>query len=156
MTETTVNIGDVEYTWYRYTEPLEILNANDINNAISNAKVIHTALINKGYTLGDIVESVSGYNTQLVEIVDKLNAVEYNLDVLNDPVIVSAFYGKPVSKKAGQLGHNKEEIWRWFQVLEDILEIVQGVKGKWGYLLCTDGYPSINDKRIVLRGDLIG
>lgn len=156
MTEISVNIGGSNYLWYRYNEPLEILNASDVNNAISNARVIYTALTEKGYTLNEFREMTATYDTQFVEVVDKLNGVEYNLDVLNDPLIWSVFYGEPVHKNAGEIAHNKEEIWRWFQVLEDMLEIVQGLKGKWGYLICDDGYPTINGKKIILRGDLIG
>lgn len=156
MTEIVVNVGGIDYTWYRYDEPLEILNASDINNAVSNAKVIHTALTKKGYTLNEFKENFADYSTQYVDIVDKLNNVEYNLNILNNPTIMSIFYGEPVWKYAGETGHNKEEIWRWFQILEDMLEIVQGLKGKWGYLLCNNGYPTINGKRLVVRGDLIG
>jgi hypothetical protein len=113
-------------------------------------------LTSKGYALDEFIESVSDYNTQLVEIVDKLNNVEYNLDTLNKTNAMSVFYEKPVYKVEGETAHNKAEIWRWFQILEDMLEIVQGLKPKWGYLLCTDGYPTTKGKRIVVRGDYIG
>ena len=45
MTEIIINIDGVDYTWYRYIEPLEVLNAVDINNAVSNAKVIYSATL---------------------------------------------------------------------------------------------------------------
>lgn len=157
MTEIRVNIDGVKYLWYRYTEPLEVLNPSDINNAISNSKVIYTALQGKGYSfINQFRESFAEYNTQLIEVIDKLNNVEYNLNILNNPTIWSIFYGNGAWKVAGETAHNKDEIWRWFQILEDMLEIVQGLKGKWGYLLCTDGYPTINGKRLIVRGDLIG
>lgn len=157
MIYTQVEIDGNFYTWYRYTEPLEILSADDVNYARSNINVIYQALKNKGYELSDLNSwIVAQQNTPFVEIVDRLNAIEYNLDTLNSPIIMSIFYGKPFSKRGGQLAHNKDEIWRWFQILEDMLKIVQGLKGKWGYLRCDDGYPTINGKRLIVRGDYIG
>lgn len=156
MIKISVNIGGSNYTWFRYNEPLEILNATDINNIAWNELVIKTALNNLGYDVPNLSNVSAYFDTQYVEIVDKLNAVEYNLDILNDPTIWSIFYGEPVHKNAGEIAHNKKEIWRWVQILEDMLEIVQGSKGKWGYLLCNNGYPTINGKRLVVRGDLIG
>jgi hypothetical protein len=91
-----------------------------------------------------------------VKIVDILNSIEYNLDVLNDTNVKSIYYGESYRAVAGGLAHNTEKIWRWFEVLNDILSIAKGEKGKWGYLLCLDGYPTINGKRLITRGDFIG
>lgn len=156
MTETIVNIDGTDYTWYYYSEPLEILNAKDINNVIWDVYVLRTALTAKGYELGGYQTVSASYNTELVNVIDILNAVEYNLTGLNTPTIRSIYYGNAVIKTPLQLAHNKQEVWRWFQIVNDLLEVVQGEKAKWGCLLCNDGYPILKDKKIVVRGDYIG
>lgn len=152
----TFTVDGIKYTWYNYTEPLEILNAEDINNAQANISTIRAILTDKGYSLAELTTETANYNSQLVKIIDILNSVEYNLDVINDTDVKSVYYGKSYRAIAGGLAHNTEQIWRWFKVLNDILPIAKGEKGKWGYLLCTDGYPTINGKKIIMRGDLIG
>lgn len=156
MTVETFTVDGIDYTWYSYTEPLEILNAVDVNNAQANISTIKAILTAKGYSISDLQTEQANYNSELVRIVDILNAVEYNLDVLNDTDIKSVFYGDSYRAVASGLAHNTEQIWRWFEVLNDILPIVKGEKGKWGRLLCSNGYPTVNGKRLIVRGDLIG
>lgn len=149
-------VDGVEYTWYRYTEPLEVLNAVDVNNAQANCETIKSILTAKGYNLTELTKETANYNTPLVKVIDILNSIEYNLDVLNEQGVLSIYYGNRFRVIPGGYAHNTEQIWRWFKVLNDILPIAKGDVGKWGYLLCTDGYPTIKGKRILLRGDLIG
>lgn len=156
MTVEIFTIDGTEYTWYSYTEPLEILNAEDINNAQANCETIKSILTAKGYSISNLSKETAEYNSPLVKIVDILNSVEYNLDVLNDTNVKSIYYGESYRAVAGGLAHNTKQIWRWFEVLNDVIKIVTGKVGKWGYLLCLDGYPTINGKRLIVRGDLIG
>jgi hypothetical protein len=156
MTVETITVNEIEYTWYNYTEPLEILNAEDINNAQANISTIKAILTDKGYSLAELTTETASYNSELVKIIDILNAVEYNLDVINNTPVRSIYYGESYRAVAGGLAHNTKQIWRWFEVLNDVIKIVTGKVGKWGYLLCLDGYPTINGKRLILRGDLIG
>lgn len=156
MTTETFTINGTEYTWYNYTEPLKILNASDVNNAQANCETIKSILTAKGYSFDDFSKETADYNSPLVKIVDILNSIEYNLDILNSSDVKSAYYGESYRAVAGGKAHNTEQIWRWFQVLNDILPIAKGEVGKWGHLICTDGYPTIKGKRLLVRGDLIG
>lgn len=156
MTVETFTVDGIEYTWYSYAEPLEILNAEDINNAQANCETIKSILTAKGYSISNLSKETAGYNSPLVKIVDILNSVEYNLDVLNDTNVKSIYYGESYRAVAGGLAHNTKQIWRWFEVLNDILPVAKGEKGNWGRLLCSNGYPTINGKRLIVRGDLIG
>lgn len=149
-------VEGVEYSWYRYSEPLEILNASDVNRAKHNISTVKDILVQKGYTVGDLITSTAAMNTPLASIVDILNSVEYNLDVLDSTNIKSIYYDKSYRAEVGGLAHNKQQIWRWFQILDDVIEAVKGDVGKWQYLKCTDGYPTINGKKIMVRGVLIG
>ncbi len=157
MITETFTFNGTEFVWYKYTEPLDILNASDINNAQSNIETLKTILdIHVGnYGVGLMVKPAS-LNTPFSEVVDTLNAIEYNLDVLNTAYTRSVYYGESYSAVAGGKAHNTQQIWRWFQILNDLLPIAKLEVGKWGHLLCTDGFPTINGKRILLRGDLIG
>lgn len=156
MITETITVNGTQYIWYNYTEPLEILNAEDINNAQSNISVIRRVLISKGYSVDNLKTESASYNSELVKIIDILNSVEYNLDIINSTDVISAYYNESYRAVISGKAHNTEQIWRWFQVLNDILLIAIGEKGKWGCLLCKDGYPTIGGKTILTRGDLIG
>lgn len=155
MTVDSFTVNGKGYVWYNYTEPLDVLNASDFNSAQSNIETIRDILNNKGYEIPDLDKSTASYNTPLYNVIDKLNAVEYNLDVI-DSSLKSIFFGETYRAVEGKKAHNKEQIWRWFQILNDLKEIAIGNKGFWGYLLCNDGYPTIKNSRITTRGDLIG
>ena len=156
MTVEKFTLNDNEYTWYSYTEPLEVLNAVDVRNAQANCETIKAILTANGYDIAELKNETANYNTPLVKVIDILNAIEYNLDVLNDTDVKSVYYGDSFRVVPNGYSHNTEQIWRWFKVLNDILPIAKGESGKWGYLLCKDGYPTINGKRILIRGDLVG
>ena len=155
-----------EYTWYNYSTPLEILNTEDIEKISSNMQTIKNLLFAKGYTLDselvDINELTGVYEkkaTKFVNIWELLQTIELNLWRMNigkknDEYLISVYFVKPVT--IGEYASNKEDIWRWLQILNDLYIILMGERGVWSYLLCTDGYPTINGKKILLRGDLIG
>lgn len=117
MTVEDITVNGISYKWYNYTEPLEILNSSDINNAQSNIQTIKSILSSKGYEVEELVSSTATPNTQLFDIIDKLNAVEYNLDVINDTITKSVYYGEIYRAVEGNKAHNTEQIWRWFQGL---------------------------------------
>lgn len=156
MTIETFEINGKDYVWYNYTEPLDVLNASDLNNAQSNIATIRSILIDKGYNVSEISTERAIVATPYIDVIDKLNAIEYNLDVLDETVAKSIYYKESYKAVEGGKAHNKEQIWRWFQVLNDAFDIAIGKKGMWGYLLCSDGYPTIKGKRLMVRGDLIG
>lgn len=162
MTTETIVVDDVEYVWYNYTEPIRYLSANDINNINSNFKVLGEILINKGYTFINYAPNNTHYNNgesfNLVTIA--LNSVESNIEWLRlvkniGNRLTSIYYKEKKTAKPGTLAHNTEEIWRWFQIANDLLEIVSGEKGVHTYLKCKDGYPTINGKVLRLRGEKI-
>ena len=155
MTLESFAVNGKGYVWYNYTEPLDVFNASDLNNAQSNAETIRSILIDKGYAVSKMSAERASVDTPYFNVIDKLNSVEYNLDIL-DNSLKSIYYIKSYRAFEGRKAHNKEEIWRWFQVLNDLKNIVLGNQGIWGYLLCSDGYPTINGKKIITRGDLIG
>lgn len=154
-TETILAVDGNSYTWYNYDEPIEILEPDDVNRAQEMLITIRQVLVNTGHTIGEVALNNASYSTFLTAVAGILNNVEYGLDEVNE-VAKSIYYGESYRAIAGGLAHNKEQIWRWFQVINDFKPIITGEKGKWSYLLCSDGYPTIKGKRIVLRGDLIG
>ena len=85
---------------------------------------------------------------------DLLQNIEYNLDVISDNSAKSIYYVEP--KVIGDYASNKSDIWRWLQILNEMYNILTGVFPKWQYLLCKDGFPTINGKKILVRGDFIG
>ena len=143
-----------EYVWYNYSEPLEILNATDVEHIKSNIITIRSMLLLKGYKMESLKEVSAKTNTPLNDIFDILQNIEYNLDIINDNDVKSIYYIEP--KTIGEYGSNRNDIWRWIQILNEMYNILTGVFPKWQYLLCTDGFPTIDGKKILVRGDLIG
>jgi hypothetical protein len=92
MTEETIVIDDVSYKWYSYVSPLDFLNAGDINNAQSNLQTLRSIMGKKGYNLNVLTNVSAGITTELIEVVEILNGIEYNLDILNDTDFKSAYY----------------------------------------------------------------
>ena len=144
-----------EDLWYDYSTPIEILNVNDIKNIMTNINTIRLILNQKGYTISDLIDVEAKFGSQLKgDILEILQNIEYNLDIISDNDAKSIYYVEP--KTVGEYASNKEDIWRWIQILNEMHDMATGVYGKWQYLLCDDGYPTINGKKILVRGDMIG
>lgn len=115
-------------------------------------------LIEKGLVVGNTsnnIRNIEAYvNTKFIEIFDILFNIEYNLNIISDNICKSAYYVEP--KIIGDYASNRDDIWRWIQILNDMYGILTNEKGKWQYLLCNDGLPTIENKKILLRGDVVG
>lgn len=140
--------------WTEYTQPLEVLSASDVNNIKENINIIKGLLIKKGFTVSETKHFQASESTPLIEVFDILSKIEYNLDVINDNDCKSAYYREP--KEIGNFASNYNDIWRWIRILNDMYEILNNRKSKWGFLVCNDGIVVINKKGILVRGDLIG
>ena len=57
------------------------------------------------------------------------------------------------SKTIGNYEPNRQQWQRWIDILNDMYSIVTGEKNKWCQMLCNDGYPTINGKKIIVRGN---
>lgn len=143
-----------DYVWHDYSTPIEILNVSDIENIKSNMDTIRKLLVLNEYNVEQLVDVNETYGSQFNEILEILQNIEYNLDILNNNDAKSIYYIEP--KTVGEYGSNKDDIWRWIQVLNEMYDILTGTFGKWQYLLCSDGYPTINGKKLLVRGDIIG
>lgn len=143
-----------DYVWHDYSTPIEILNVSDIENIKSNMDTIRKLLVLNEYNVEQLVDVNEAYGTQFNGVLEILQNIEYNLDILNNNDAKSIYYIEP--KTVGEYGSNKDDIWRWIQVLNEMYDILTGTFGKWQYLLCADGYPTINGKKLLVRGDIIG
>lgn len=154
FTATAILTISGDYTWFEYVEPIEILNTEDIANIQSNITTIRNMLLSKGYSVADLEDAVATKDVHFINVLDFLQNIEYNLDRISDNDCQSIYYVEP--NTVGDMALNKADIWRWVQILNDMYGILSGQFGKWGQLVCSDGYPTINGKKIVLRGDMIG
>ena len=142
-------VGETEYSWYDYTLPLEVLNSEDVFKIKKNIETIRSMLLVKGISVDELLEVSHQKDTQFYKIFETLQNIELNLDIINDNVFKSIYWESPVI--VGEYASNKEDIWRWIRILNDMHDILTGKLGRWGILLCEDGYPAINGKRIVVR-----
>lgn len=145
-----------EYVWYDYPEPIEILNAADVQCIKSNITTIRSMLMAKGYDVEPLNNIEASANLPLSKIFDLLQKIEYNLDIINSSEIKSIYYDEPVFVNVTAYASNKEDIWRWIQILNDMYDILNGTFGMWQTALTTDGYPTIDGKRLIIRGDFVG
>lgn len=140
------------YSWYLYNEVPQYLNAEDINNIYANMQTIKVLLNAKGYTIENLASINAQKNTPFASIVDILQNIEYNLDIVNSTEIKTPLYVEP--KTIGRYAPDKIAILRWIDTLNDLYYILTNQRKPWGYVLFTDGYPTIDGKRLIIRGDI--
>ena len=133
------------YTWYFYKSPIKTLESEDINNISSNISTIKELLESNELAFGEIRTVQANKDTSFVEVFDILQNIEYNLTAVNQNSVKSAYYVDEV--EIGEYASNKDDVWRWVQVLNDLFDILTEEKGAWGYLLLNDGFPTIDGKR---------
>lgn len=137
----------------KYIEPPNPANATDINNIYENQKYIFDKLIEQGVTPDTLSEILATPTMQYSSIADVYINLEKNLDKIGDNEYGSAYYGNSVTR--GSYEPDRDEWQRWLNVLNDMYNILNGIVGKWQYLCCSDGYPIINNSKILLRGETI-
>lgn len=148
--EATCNIEVVlEYVWYEYSSPPEILNTEDLERIYENTKTIHSLLLINDIVVGDLIEIKPSKAAPLSKILEILQNVEYNIDIISNNEYQSIYYGSAVN--VGDSGSNYDDIFRWIRILNDMYNILIGNTGKWAYVLLHDGYPTIEAKKIVIR-----
>lgn len=143
-----------EYVWYDYPAPIDILNVDDLWHIISNMEILRSRILLLGGEIGDFEAVDAQTNTPYRSMRGLLQGIENNLDVLNATPYFSAYYGAPVT--VGMYASDKQDIWRWLRIINDMYAILSGKVGMWQTLLCSDGYPTIDGKRIIVRGDFVG
>ena len=127
---------------------------------VENSKVINSSIVFNDSVLNlkeenqklklSTIENISEYSLETcIQTI-----LEYNLDVISDNSAKSIYYVEP--KVIGDYASNKSDIWRWLQILNEMYNILTGVFPKWQYLLCKDGFPTIDGRKILVRGDFIG
>lgn len=139
--------------WNSYLLPPNPANATDVNNIFANQQYIYNQLINNGITIDSIDMISASPDMFYSEIADIYVKIEKNLDLINDNIYQSAYYIASVTR--GNYEPDRSEWQRWIDVLNDMYNILNGITGKWQYLVCIDEYPLIDGKKIVLRGDKI-
>lgn len=102
--------------FYKYTEPLEVLNTEDMANFQANFNFLKITLKKQG--INALFRSLANVkkDTPLLDVRKILNDVEYNLDILNSKV-PSDYYVK--KKQYEHTAPNKDDVWRWVQILND-------------------------------------
>jgi hypothetical protein len=138
-----------DYTWYDLYSPPDFLNTEDIEHIFENIKTIRHLLANNGLALDDLIDVAPQKSTPISKILEILQNIEYNLDRISDNEYKSIYYVSPVN--VGYNGSNYEDIFRWIRILNDMYNVLIGYSGKWSYVLLNDGYPTIDEKKIVVR-----
>ena len=138
-----------DYTWYDLSTPPDFLNTEDIGHIFENIKTIRHLLANNGFALDDLIEVAPQKSTPISKMLEILQNIEYNLDRISDNEYKSIYYVSPVS--VGYNGSNYDDIFRWIRILNDMYNMLIGYSGKWSYVLLNDGYPTIDEKKIVIR-----
>jgi hypothetical protein len=111
-------------------------------------------LLSKGYDVEQTKSVEAKMDLPLSKMVENFENVEYNINKISDNDAKSIYYVE--QKQIGDFAPNRDDIWRWVQILNDMYLTLTGVFGKWQRIRCSDGYPVINGSYIIARGDIIG
>jgi hypothetical protein len=84
-------------------------------------------------------------NIGIAEIKPYMNYIEVCLDILNEAI--ESQYHRP-GKRHLRYAPNKADIWRWIQVLNDLYSKFAEDEEDVYILKTTDGYPTIDGKRL--------
>jgi hypothetical protein len=125
----------------------EFLNVDFFNKIRNNALIVRTLMYTKGYNVAPFPGGswTARTNIGIAEVKRYINYIEICLDMLND-ALESQYYVQ--SKTYEKYAPNKEDIWRWIQVLNDLYSQVAEDEENVYILKTTDGYPTIDGKRI--------
>ena len=140
------------FVWYDYPEPIEILNAVDVQHIDADMSVLRGLIMLTGASVGDFDAVDARVNTPYRSMRGMLQAVENNLTALNNTPYKSGYYGDHVT--VGEYATDRAGIWRWLLIINDIYHILAGDVPMWQALLCTDGYPTIDGEHILVRGEI--
>lgn len=140
------------FVWYDYPEPIEILNAVDVQHIDADMSVLRGLIMLTGASVGDFDAVDARVNTPYRSMRGMLQAVENNLTALNNTPYKSGYYGDHVT--VGEYATDRAGIWRWLLIINDIYHILAGDVPMWQALLCADGYPTIDGNRVLVRGEI--
>lgn len=159
---TVVAAGSLE-GYKNYYDPVDFLTENVLNDIWTNAQVVKAlfdlqtkdkykvgALTKPPQsTVGGAVQPYGG--TLLADVKAVLDGVESDIQVLNSSKIESIYYGDS-KNRIDPWGIDKAGVWRWLQILEDLFQMLTTDVGFWGYLQCTDGIPTVDNRTLAARG----
>lgn len=159
---TVVAAGSLE-GYKNYYDPVDFLTENVINDIWTNAQVVKALFdlqkkdkykvgaITKPpqSTVGGVLQPYGG--TLLADVKAVLDGVESDMQVLNSSKIESIYYGDS-KNRIDPWGIDKAGVWRWLQILEDLFQMLTTDVGFWGYLQCTDGIPTVDNRTLAARG----
>lgn len=159
---TVVSAGSLE-GYQNYYEPVDFLTENVLNDIWRNAQIIKALFdlqTKDKYRIGAITKppqsTVNGVvqpygGTLLADVKAVLDGVEADMQVLNSSKIESIYYGGS-NNRVDPWGIDKAGAWRWLQILEDLFQMLTTDVGYWGYLQCTDGIPTVDNRSLAARG----
>lgn len=159
---TVVAAGSLE-GYKNYYDPVDFLTENVLNDIWTNAQVVKAlfdlqtkdkykvgALTKPPQsTVGGAVQPYGG--TLLADVKAVLDGVEADMQVLNSSKIESIYYGGS-NNRVDPWGVDKAGVWCWLQILEDLFQMLTTDVGYWGYLQCTDGIPTVDNRTLAARG----
>lgn len=137
--------------WVNLPFGIEYLTPDIVNQVTENARVLKQELENKGYTVDDLVNVLASRNTQIADFAGIVQDTDNNIFKIED--VISSIYGEPWEFGSSFI---KEDYQRWVLILNDMCDIIINGKGQWGILQLNDCTPTIDGKKIVLRGDSVG
>ena len=141
--------GDDIMAWQNLPEYVPTLEATTVNQAYDNIDYLRDAMISQGKTVDVLSPVHAEHSTPISEVVNILTNMEEDITILDEQV-PSAFYVEPWEVSSS---FTRENYKRWIMVMNDIYDIIINGKANWGRLRLSDGYPIIDGKRILMRGD---
>lgn len=139
--------------WNELPKDIPTLEVEIVNKTYENLCLLRDKAIEKGLTVREFIEVEASHSTLVAAVRDELNHIEDAIQTLDEDVSESIYYGE---RKIIGSYFDYWDYLRWVNVINDLHGIVFENKGKWGVLQLSDGCPTIDSKKIIIRGDGIG
>ena len=139
-------------SWHNLDFNISTLEAETVNNVFENIEFLRNAAIEKGISVETLTVLLAETDTIIAEIGAVLQNIENNITKINN-VTESAYYRE--HKEIGKW-FRLPDYQRWVLILSDLYDIIINEKGKWQILSLNDGIPTISNKKIIIRGEVLG
>lgn len=137
--------------WIDLNLNIDKLTHTIVNQVNENSKVLRDELVNKGYTVGTLINILAEHDTQIIDFFDVISGTDDNIGVFDDVTGIGSVYYEPWN--VGE-HFTVDDYNRWVMTLIDLYDIIMNGVGLWRGLVLSDGRPTIDGKRIIIRDEI--
>lgn len=143
-------------SWNELELNIDVLQPYIVNQVYENIEYIKGALETKGISVDTLQVVNAKYDTQIVDVANKLQSIENDLDKINDNKAQSIYYTE--HKDIGNI-FTVDDYNRWVLILNDLYDIIANNKGIYKAIKIQENgqykYMIIDNKQVVVRDEVV-